>query len=149
MRSVFQKQKLTQTLLFGLCLLLFASTKSFAQGGSGDLPPISKRPSTKPKPRTNSKPKPTPTPTPVPPKPVPKPFLSREPYKIDTIQFGQEVEGSVDPQTSGRLPQYIYYQEFYFFSTEDDFLSLTLSSSNPLLKLDLFDETSQQIPLRL
>lgn len=146
MTVALQKYKIIQALFF--VTMLFASTKVFAQGGSGDLPPISKRPSTKPKPRPNLKPKPTPTPTPIPPKPVPKPFLSREPYKIDTIQFDQEVEGSVDAETSGRLPQYIYYQEFNFFSTEDDFLSLTLSSSNPNLKLELFDESSQQIPLR-
>ena len=150
MTATSQKYIIIQALFFITILFasLFASTQVFAQGGSGDLPPISKRPSTKPKPRTNTKPKPAPAPIPVPSKPVPKPFLSREPYKIDTIQFEQEVEGSVDPQTSGRLPQYIYYQEFYFFSTEDDFLSLTLSSSNPTLKLELFDETSQQIPLK-
>ena len=134
--------------LFCWLLLIISSSNIFAQGGSGDLPPISKPPVSRTKPRPTSKPKPTPPVVPVAPKPAPKPFLSREPYKIDTIQFDQEVEGSVDPETSGRLPLYIYYQEFNFFSTEDDFLSLTLSSSNPNLKLELFDEAAQQIPLR-
>lgn len=129
-------------ILFGLMLGL---TVVFAQGGSGDLPPVPKTTTTKAKPK----------PAPAKAKPTPKPTTSsskiltvKEPARIDPITFNQPVEGKIEAATAGRIPPNVYYQEFVLTATEDDLFKIQLSSVHASLKVDLLDANKVNVPLK-
>ncbi len=119
---------------------IFLSFAGFAQGGSGDLPPVPKT-SSKSKPKTVPKTK-TSIKAPV------KIATAKEPSKIDTINFDKTIEGKIETATAGRMPPSTYYQEYIFNATDADLFAIELKSINSDLKLEIEDKNKNSLPLK-
>lgn len=136
--------KLTFITFRGIFLLLaFYAVPTFAQGGSGDLPPVPKSTTTKPKPKPappKAKPPVTPTTTKI--------TAVKEPSKVDSINFDQSLEGRIEAQTAGRIPPNVYYQEFALTATDADLFKIQVNSVNASLKVELLDARRINVPLK-
>lgn len=132
---------ITQSCMCGVFLVLL-SPALLAQGGSGDLPPVPKSNVTKPKP------KPASAKAKTPPKPATKIVTYKEPAKVDPVSFNQAVEGKIDPQTAGRIPPNVFFQEYTFTGTEADLFNIQVSSTQASLKVEVLDASKINLPLK-
>lgn len=111
-----------------------------AQAQEGGLPKPRVAPTPKRTPTPVSKKTPTPTPTPNLP-------LSREPQTVPPVSFNQSVEGRLDPQTSGRLSQHGYYDEYAFTASSADLFSIKLETNDQNLAVQIFDQNRSGLVL--
>jgi len=128
-----------------LVLILFLHLIASAQGGSGNLPPLPKpspKPTTKPKAAATPKPKTEPKSTAAAPH-----NMVREPANIPPITFDQNAEGNLDPQTSGRISQSSYYDEYALTASSADLFTIQLQTANPTLAVQIFDQNRAGLPI--
>lgn len=124
-------------------LLVAFSLSAFAQGGSGDLPPVPKSTSSKAKPKPSTTKAKTTSP-----KSSAKVVVAKEPAKVAPIAFDQPLEGKIEAQTAGRIPPNVYYQDYVLTGTDADLFNIQISSLHASLKVELLDANKIMVPLK-
>src|SRR6185436_13641505 len=111
-------------ILAALVSLPFMNVATQAQ--ENGLPPL-------PKPKTAPAPKPKAGPPPKPNTSKPSTNLLRESANIPRLTFNQDTNGSLNPQTSGRLTPNSYYDEYVLTAMGGELLTIRLQSANRTL----------------
>jgi hypothetical protein len=138
-----KQQFFSSILVFALALCGWQL--SFAQGGSGDLPPV-------------TKPKPTPTPAKAKPA-TPKPAganpasegrsstVSHRPANTPALTFNQPLNANLEAQASGRIATGNYYNEYVLNAKASDLLAFQFQPDNPALRLLIYDQARSELPI--
>lgn len=141
--------KLIRTITTLVFIFAVLSLTGFAQSGGGDLPPVPKAAAPKPKPKpTNTSKAKAPVTKATVAKTGTKLMVAKEPAKVDSISFGQVIEGKIDAQTAGRIPPNSYYQDYLFTGTDADLFELQVNSPLAALKVEMLDANKISVPLK-
>lgn len=142
-----RRQQLYQIGLL-ISLGILQSPQILAQGGSGNLPPV-----------TKAKPTPTPKGKPSTTKPATgaaantaaaesRPSTStRRPASAPSLAFNKEVNASLDAQSSGRIATGSYYNEYVLSAKASDLLALQFQPDSPALALRIYDAARSELPI--
>jgi hypothetical protein len=125
------KRKLISLTIILPLLTLFSFLDVYAQGGDPKL--------------DGNKPAPAPTPKPTSAR-TSKPTTPSAPV-ITTLNVGEERKGRLDSKTSFKNADGSFYEEMIFNAKSEDWLSFHVEGDNPLLGLQILDNSKAEVPI--